>query len=153
MSEKGSPTPVAWTRLRAPQGLMSPTPDDRIDAAVSASPLLPKYGTAIDPESAREILTERMNAAEQKHAAEQAAVEQAKAAAELAKQQAAADKAKAAADKKAQAEYERLLKRTQGTTRTSSRPQKSTIEQVLGSRSTQTILSGVIRGLFGNGRR
>ncbi|MFS0732071.1 helicase HerA-like domain-containing protein [Microbacterium sp. 1P10UB] len=153
MSEKGSPTPVAWTRLRAPQGLMSPTPDDRIDAAVAASPLLPKYGTAIDPESAREILTERMNAAEQKHAAEQAAVEQAKAAAELAKQQAAADKAKVAADKKAQAEYDRLLKRTQGTTRTSSRPQKSTIEKVLGSRSTQTILSGVIRGLFGNGRR
>src|SRR6478736_4916805 len=25
MSEKGAPTPVAWTRLRAPQGLMSPT--------------------------------------------------------------------------------------------------------------------------------
>ena len=29
MSEKGAPTPVAWTRLRAPQGLMSPTPGCR----------------------------------------------------------------------------------------------------------------------------
>ncbi|WP_438354053.1 helicase HerA-like domain-containing protein [Microbacterium sp. CJ88] len=153
MSEKGAPTPVAWTRLRAPQGLMSPTPDPQIVAAVNASPLLAKYGTAIDRESAREILTARMNAAEQAHAAEQAAIEQAKADAELAKQQAAADKAQAAADKKAQAEYDRLLKKTAGTSRTASRPQKSALEQVLGSKSTQTILNGVIRGLFGNGRR
>ena len=118
MSEKGAPTPVAWTRLRAPQGLMSPTPDAAIDAAVAASPLMPKYGTAIDRESAREILTARMNAANEAAAAEEAALAKAKADAEFAKQQAAIDKAKAAADKKAQAEYERLLKKTSGTTRT-----------------------------------
>ncbi|KAA9107654.1 helicase HerA-like domain-containing protein [Microbacterium rhizomatis] len=153
MSEKGAPTPVAWTRLRAPQGLMSPTPDAAIEAAVAASPLMAKYGTAIDRESAREILTARMNAAEQAAAAEEAALAQAKADAEFAKQQAAADKAKAAADKKAQAEYDRLLKKTAGTTRTSRTTQKSPIEQVLNSKSTQTILNGVIRGLFGNGRR
>lgn len=162
MSEKGAPTPVAWTRLRAPQGLMSPTPDAQIDAAVAASTLLPRYGTAIDPESAREILTVRMNAATAAADAEQAALEKAKIDAELAKQraaiekqQAAADKTAAAADKKAQAEYDRLLKKTQGTSRTTSSrsAQKSPLEQVLGSRSTQTILNGVIRGLFGNGRR
>ena len=28
MNEKGAPSPVAWTRLRAPQGSMDPTPDD-----------------------------------------------------------------------------------------------------------------------------
>ena len=82
-----------------------------------------------------------------------AAEAKAKADAEYAKQQAAIDKAKAAADKKAQAEYERLLKKTSGTTRTSSRAPKSGIEQVLNSKSTQTILSGVIRGLFGTGKR
>ncbi|MFG6491097.1 helicase HerA-like domain-containing protein [Microbacterium sp. P03] len=153
MSEKGAPTPVAWTRLRAPQGLMSPTPDAAIDAAVAASALLPLYGTAIDRESAREILTARMNAADEAHAAAEAAAERAKADAALAKQRAAEDKAKAAADRKAQAEYERLLKKTAGTTRTSSKAQKSTLEQVLGARSTQTILSGVIRGIFGTGRR
>jgi DNA helicase HerA-like ATPase len=38
MGEKGAPTPVAWTRLRAPRGLMSPTPAAAIDAAVAASP-------------------------------------------------------------------------------------------------------------------
>ncbi|MET0449980.1 MAG: helicase HerA-like domain-containing protein, partial [Aeromicrobium sp.] len=59
MSDKGAPTPVAWTRLRAPQGSMDPTPSDQIRTAVAASPLLAKYGTAVDPESASEILGAR----------------------------------------------------------------------------------------------
>lgn len=153
MSEKGAPTPVAWTRLRAPQGLMSPTPDPQIEAAVKASPLLAKYGTAIDRESAREILTAKMQAADDIAAAEEAALAKAKADAEYAKQQAAIDKARAADEKKAQQEYDRLLKKTQGTTRTSRSAQKSPIEQILNSKSTQTILGGVIRGIFGTGRR
>ncbi|WP_347976428.1 helicase HerA-like domain-containing protein [Microbacterium sp. ProA8] len=160
MSEKGAPTPVAWTRLRAPQGLMSPTPDPAIDAAVKASTLLAKYGTAIDRESAREILAAKMRAADDAAAAEDAALAKAKAEAEYAKQkaaidkqQAAADKASAAAEKKAQQEYERLLKKTAGTTRTSRSTQKSPLDQILNSKSTQTILGGVIRGIFGTGRR
>jgi DNA helicase HerA-like ATPase len=160
MSEKGAPTPVAWTRLRAPQGLMSPTPDPAIEAAVKASTLLAKYGTAIDRESAREVLAAKMRAADDAAAAEDAALAKAKAEAEYAKQkaaidkqQAAADKASAAAEKKAQQEYERLLKKTAGTTRTSRSTQKSPLDQILNSKSTQTILGGVIRGIFGTGRR
>ncbi|GAA3643404.1 hypothetical protein GCM10022200_29150 [Microbacterium awajiense] len=153
MSEKGAPTPVAWTRLRAPQGLMSPSADADIDAAVVASPLLAKYGTAIDRESAREVLTAKMAAADEAAAAEHAALEKAKVEAELAKQQAAIDKAQAAADKKAQQEYERLLKKTSGSSRTSRNSQKSPIEEILNSKTTQTVLNGVIRGLFGTGRR
>jgi hypothetical protein len=120
---------------------------------VKASPLLAKYGTAIDRESAREILAAKMQAADDAAAAEEAALAKAKTDAELATQQAAIDKAQAAADKKAQQEYERLLKKTQGSTRTSRTAQKSPIEQILGSKATQTILSGVIRGVFGTGRR
>ncbi|WP_251451099.1 helicase HerA-like domain-containing protein [Microbacterium sp. Marseille-Q6648] len=155
MSEKGAPTPVAWTRLRAPQGLMTPTPDAAIDAAVAASPLLAKYGTPIDRESARELLTAKMKAAEEAEAAEQAALEKAKIDAEFARQQAAIDKAKADAERKAQQEYERLLKKTSGSSRTtrSSRTTKSPLEQVLNSKSTQTIIGAVIRGVFGTGRR
>uniref|UniRef100_UPI0028D57650 helicase HerA-like domain-containing protein n=1 Tax=Microbacterium lacticum TaxID=33885 RepID=UPI0028D57650 len=157
MSEKGAPTPVAWTRLRAPQGLMSPTPDPDIERAVKASPLLAKYGTAIDRESAREILTAKMNAAAEADAAAQAAAEQAKAQAdadkELAKQQAAAAKAEAAAEKERQREYDRIMKSTGGTTRTSRKKETSPLEQVLNSKSTQTILNSVIRGIFGTGRR
>ncbi|KQY97615.1 ATPase [Microbacterium sp. Root53] len=147
MSEKGAPTPVAWTRVRAPQGLMEPTPEAQIDAAVAASPLTPKYGERVDRESAYEILTAKMNAAD-------AAARQAEVDAELAKQQAELAKANAAAERKAQQEYERLLKKTSGgSRRTSSRAERSTIEKVLGSRTTQTLINSVIRGIFGTGRR
>jgi hypothetical protein len=120
---------------------------------VKASPLLAKYGTPIDRESAREILTAKMKAADDAAAAEEAALAKAKADAELAKQRAAIEKADAAAEKKARQEYERLLKKTQGSSRTSRSSGRSTLEQVLGSKSTQTILNGVIRGMFGTGRR
>ena len=49
MNEKGAPSPVAWTRVRAPQGSMEPTPAAQIEASVAASPLLAKYGTAVNP--------------------------------------------------------------------------------------------------------
>lgn len=154
MNEKGAPSPVAWTRLRAPRGLMSPSTDAAIDAAVAASVLLPKYGTPVDRESAREILAAKMEAAHLAAAAEEDALARAKAEAEYAKQKAAMDKAQAAAQKKADAEYERLLRKSQGTTRrTSSRPQKSALEQVLTSRATRTILTGVVEGIFGTRRR
>ncbi|WP_454117149.1 helicase HerA-like domain-containing protein [Microbacterium aurum] len=155
MSEKGAPTPVAWTRLRAPQGLMSPTPDPDIERAVHASPLLAKYGTAIDRESAREILTAKMNAAAEAEAAAEAAAAKAKADAEYATQQAAISKADAAAERERQKEYDRLMKASGGTsrTRTTRKVEKSPLEQVLGSKATQTILTSVIRGMFGTGRR
>ncbi|EPD84960.1 hypothetical protein HMPREF1529_01570 [Microbacterium sp. oral taxon 186 str. F0373] len=156
MNEKGAPTPVAWTRLRAPQGLMSPTPDPDIERAVHASPLLARYGTPIDRESAREILTAKMNAAAEADAAAAQAKVQEQAAKEQEKQRAAQAKADAAAERERQKEYDRILRSTGGstrTTRTSRASQKSPIEQVLNSKSTQTILNSVIRGLFGTGRR
>lgn len=154
MNEKGAPSPVAWTRLRAPQGLMSPSTDAAIDAAVAASALLPKYGTAVDRASAREILAAKMEEANLAAAAEEDALARAKAEAEYAKQKAAVDKAQAAAQKKADAEYERLLRKTQGTTRrTSTRKQKTVLEEVLTSRATKTILTGVVEGIFGTRRR
>ncbi|MCP2032039.1 DNA helicase HerA-like ATPase [Okibacterium sp. HSC-33S16] len=154
MNERGAPSPVAWTRLRAPQGLMSPRPDADLAAAVHASALLVKYGTAIDRESAREILSAKLEAANQAAAAEEDAVQRAKAEAEYAKQKAAIDKAQAAAQKKADAEYERLLRRTQGTARRrTTRSEKTVLEQVLTSRATKTILTGVVEGIFGTRRR
>ena len=63
MSEKGAQTPVAWTRLRAPQGSMNPSSADSVKATVATSPLQAKYGTAIDPESTREILAKKLSAA------------------------------------------------------------------------------------------
>jgi uncharacterized protein len=63
LSERGAPTPVAWTRLRAPESLMGPSPDDVVDAAVAASALRPRYELALDRESAYEKLNARLQAA------------------------------------------------------------------------------------------
>ncbi|MDZ8200065.1 helicase HerA-like domain-containing protein [Microbacterium sp. SSW1-59] len=153
MSERGAPTPVAWTRLCAPRGSMAPTPHESIEAAVAASALTVAYGTPIDRESAREILAARLNAAAEADAAERASLEKAEIEAELARQQAAMDAAHREAETKARAEYERLLKRT-GSRRTSRTSRRTTpIEQVLSSSATEAIVTNVIRGLFGTGRR
>ncbi|MBT1001470.1 DUF853 domain-containing protein [Paenarthrobacter sp. DKR-5] len=56
MNEKGAPTPVAWTRLRAPESLMGPSAEDLVKGTAANSALLPKYGTAVDPVSAFEKL-------------------------------------------------------------------------------------------------
>jgi len=136
---------------------MSPTPDPQIDAAVKASLLLAKYGTAIDRESAHELLTAKMNAAAAAAQAAEDAAARAKADAELAKQQAAIEKQRAKEEKAAQAEYDRLMKRTSGTSRsTSSRSRsadKSMLEQVLGSKATRDVLTSVVEGIFGTRRR
>jgi len=153
MSEDGAPTPVAWTRLRAPQGSMGPTPAAAVAAAVAVSPLQARYGTAIDRESAREILTAKMNAAAEAAAAEEAELAAAKAAAEYARQDKARRKAEQAAQRTAQQEYERLLRKATGTSRTSRSRRRSPVEQVLGPDVAATVLTGVLRGVFGIGRR
>ncbi len=60
LTERGSPTPVAWTMLRAPRSLMSPVEPAAMDAAVAASPLQAKYGPPVDRESAYERLAARL---------------------------------------------------------------------------------------------
>ncbi|MET7459909.1 helicase HerA-like domain-containing protein [Nonomuraea sp. NPDC005501] len=60
LSETGAPTPVAWTRLRAPRTLMAPSSPDMIANVIAASPLQQKYGTAIDRQSAYEILAAKL---------------------------------------------------------------------------------------------
>jgi len=65
LSENGAPTPVAWTRLRAPGSSMAPAPAQTIADAVASSLFASKYGTAVDRESAYELLTARAGQAEQ----------------------------------------------------------------------------------------
>ncbi|MYZ08833.1 DUF853 family protein [Streptomyces sp. SID2999] len=57
LSENGAPTPVAATRLRAPESLMGPVDPAELDAAVRQSPLYGRYAQAVDRESAYEKLT------------------------------------------------------------------------------------------------
>ncbi|MGW0203611.1 helicase HerA-like domain-containing protein [Nonomuraea sp. NPDC003201] len=71
LSETGAPTPVAWTRLCAPQTLMAPSSPDVVQGIIASSPLQQKYGTAVDRQSAYEILSAKL--AEQQQAGEPAA--------------------------------------------------------------------------------
>ncbi|MFJ3957994.1 helicase HerA-like domain-containing protein [Arthrobacter sp. NPDC090010] len=56
MNEKGAPTPVALTRLRAPESLMGPADAATLDQVIQASPLAAKYSQATDRDSAFEKL-------------------------------------------------------------------------------------------------
>ncbi|WP_102142355.1 helicase HerA-like domain-containing protein [Mycobacterium hubeiense] len=60
LSERGAPTPVAWTRMRAPRSLMDTIGPDAITAAAKASPLQAEYGQTIDGDSAFERLAAKL---------------------------------------------------------------------------------------------
>jgi uncharacterized protein len=133
MSEKGAPTPVAWTRLRAPQGSMDPSPPAAVAAAVAASPLQAKYGTVSDPESAREILSKKLDAA-------------------------AAAAHEHAAD--VNEEYERMRRDVEKTRPSKTTPKRrpperaaNPIADFLGSRQGRAIVNSVVKGIFGTLRR
>ena len=49
MNERGAPTPVAWTRLRAPESLMDAAETADMEAVVTASPLSAKYAEGDRP--------------------------------------------------------------------------------------------------------
>ena len=63
LSERGAPTPVAWTRMRAPQSLMAPSPEALLDQTIAASTIGAKYAAVADRESAYEKLAARVRAA------------------------------------------------------------------------------------------
>lgn len=145
MNENGAPTPVAWTRLRAPQGSMSPTPPERIEAAVASSPLLARYGTPIDNESAKEILGRKLEAAAAAVAATESAAQQ------------------GAASKATQANYDRMLgevQKSQPKSRRSGtreapapRAESNPVAEFLRSSAGKSVMSAVVSGIFGTLRR
>jgi DNA helicase HerA-like ATPase len=56
LSERGAPTPVAWTRLRPPRSSMAALDPTEVDRAAHDSSLWSTYATPVDRESARELL-------------------------------------------------------------------------------------------------
>ncbi|MDX3537389.1 DUF853 family protein [Streptomyces sp. MB09-01] len=136
LSEKGAPTPVAATRLRAPQSLMAPVEPAALDRAVKSSLLWPRYAEPVDRESAYE-----------KIGAEQAAAEA----------QAEAAAAAAAAGKQAGEAEKEAARAARG----APKPEPSLAEQVVGSglfrslaRSIGTQLGREIsRSVFGTARK
>jgi DNA double-strand break repair helicase HerA and related ATPase len=147
MDPDGAPTPVAWTRMRAPESLMAPTPDEVLRPGIAASALMAKYGQPLDRDSAHEILARKLQAG-----AEQAERER------LEKDAAA----RAAADEKerqrAQAQAEREARAaTRAQPRTPQRREKSMVEQITDSSAfkqfARTAGTEIVRSIFGTARR
>ena len=63
LTPRGTPTPVVATLLLPPMSLMGPIPPEDVAARVARSPLNSVYATAIDRESAREVLQARAEGA------------------------------------------------------------------------------------------
>jgi len=68
LSEKGNPTPLAATMLRAPMSRMDILTTDEISSVNANSKLVKKYSEVLDRDSACEILTRKMEAASQQQA-------------------------------------------------------------------------------------
>ncbi|HEU4913504.1 MAG TPA: helicase HerA-like domain-containing protein [Actinomycetes bacterium] len=60
LSDRGAPTPVAWTRLRAPQSRMAPADTQVLAEVVRASTVYSRYAEQVDRDSAYERLTARL---------------------------------------------------------------------------------------------
>src|SRR5689334_586880 len=56
LSERGAPTPIAWTMMRPPASLMAQLDPAQQQSIVSTSPLQQEYGTPVDRDSAYERL-------------------------------------------------------------------------------------------------
>jgi hypothetical protein len=60
LDPRGVPTPVAAARLIPPASRMAPLTPEELQADIRQSDLLAEYGTAVDRESAREMLAARL---------------------------------------------------------------------------------------------
>ncbi|MFH6769980.1 helicase HerA-like domain-containing protein [Gaetbulibacter aquiaggeris] len=75
LDEKGRPTPLAATMMRAPMSRMDILTDAELNALLTRSKLVKKYNQTIDRESAYEMLNEKIDRAEAEDAKEKARLE------------------------------------------------------------------------------
>ncbi len=130
MDDHGSPTPVAWTKIRTPQSLMTPTDPAQVASWVQGSPIMPKYGQAVNPISAAEKL--QQNAEQNAIAAQQAEA-----------QKQAEAQAKAEAKAQAPARHEKSILEQVG---------QSAIRNATGQ-LVRTATREILRGIFGTASR
>ena len=164
LSPAGVPTPLAATRLIAPDSRMAPVDQAVFRERIAASPLGVTYGTAVDRESAHERITARLQAA--RAAVADAAMREgvppttdsglntmtpAQQRREIQRQARELREAEKAAERerKAQArEQARIEREREKTMQTAIR----TGGRILTSRTTQSVLRGVFGTIFGGGK-
>jgi DNA helicase HerA-like ATPase len=146
LNEKGAPKVVARTMIRPPDSRLGPASEAERAAVMAASPVRGLYDTAVDRESAEEILAARRGAADQAAAEAKLADSRAKAEAAAAKE---ADKA-AAGRAKEQARLEREARARAPRRSTRETPIEAATKSVLrtaGSTLTREILRGILGGM------
>jgi DNA helicase HerA-like ATPase len=168
LSPRGVPTPLAATRLLAPDSLMSPLDPVQFAGRIATSPFLAKYGTTVDRDSAYERITARI--AVSRAAAAQAATDAAVRAGVdpttatglntmTPAQQRAEINRQARAIAAAQKPAERERKAQQKAAAEAARAQQRTIDsairtggKVVTSRLGQDVIRGIFGTLFGGGK-
>lgn len=120
LNEKGIPTETVVAHLSPPASFMGPLTTEEYNQLLGQSDLYKKYKDPVDPQSAFEILTERMDALQEE--AEE----------------------REAAEKKTAKRAEAPARRT-----TSTRREKSTFEEVMASPVAKQVGREVVRGIFG----
>ncbi len=93
LQEDGAPTPVERVLIRPPSSRLGPLTASERKVLLVSSPFAGKYETAVDRESAFEILSEEAAGRQQQQQQEKAAAEAKKAEAQAAREKAAADRA------------------------------------------------------------
>jgi DNA helicase HerA-like ATPase len=167
LSPRGIPTPLAATRLVAPDSSMEPLDDASFQQRIASSPLQAKYGTSVDRESAHERISARLVNA-RAAAAAAAAREQmspttnaglngpgmtpAQQRREIERQAREARAAQRAADRERKAQ-EREARAAERARQRSIDNAVRTGGRVVTSRVGQSILRGVFDTIFGGGRR
>jgi len=159
LSPKGTPTPLAATRIIPPDSMMAAVDPATLQQLVAAGSLYVKYAAAIDRASAHEMITARIQAAavagqQQQQAAAPASpsappavrfpssrTAQTEAAREARRAEREAQRAQRQAEKD-RAAAERARQRT-------IRTSINTAGRVLTSRTTQTVVRGILGTLFG----
>jgi DNA helicase HerA-like ATPase len=169
LTPRGTPSPVAATRLIPPDCSMDALDPATFQALVASGGLQPKYAATVDRQSAHEMITARIQAAQSAAAqvaaaqtAEQAAAAQAAAQAQAAPRpmtQAAYDRAIRAEAReiaRQQREVEREAARQRRAEQQAARARARQQEQllragtrILTSRSGQSMIRGVFGTLFG----
>lgn len=161
LNADGQPEVVQNTKILCPQCLMAAADDAHKQAVITAqADLMNKYGTAVDRESAYEMINEQA-------AADQQAADANAAQADADAQQAAEDKAQATAEAKAEKEAEKKAekeereaeKKAEREEKAREKAREKTTQQVMKTASSILGQIGreasrqIIRGLFGNTKR
>ncbi|MEX1173043.1 MAG: helicase HerA-like domain-containing protein [Chloroflexota bacterium] len=173
LSPRGVPTPLAATRLLAPDSLMAPIDEVLFRGRIAMSPLQAKYGETVDRDSAHERITARLAAAREaaiaatQEAAMRAGVEPTTAAgmntmtpAQLEREMKRQQRELAAAQAKAARQAEAQRKAQERAAATAAKARQRSIDsairtggRVVTSRLGQDIVRGVFGTLFGGGKK